>query len=201
MIPAHRTSPTAELRTAASARAARQRRAFTLVEVIATIVVLAVISGTASRILFQAFTALNDASTRGDMHDQLASAMERITNELHTIAIKSGSSPATPDITACTATSITFNNTITARTIALSGTNLLISGSAKANAAIATNVSAFTIQTYDGANAALPASPSAAQIDTIRRIQITLTASSNGLTETLRTKVYVRCMALGSGST
>jgi hypothetical protein len=62
----------------------------------------------------------------------------------------------------------------------------------------------FTIQTYDDANAALPASPSAAQIDSIRRIQITITASvtntSATISETLRTKVFVRCMGLGSGS-
>jgi prepilin-type N-terminal cleavage/methylation domain-containing protein len=173
---------------------------FTLVEVIATIVVMSVISGIASRILFQSFGALNDMSTRGDIHDQLASAMERITSELHTIAIKSGSSPATPDITACTASSITFNNASTARTISLSGSTLQISGSAKANSIIATNISTFTVQTYDSSNAALPASPSAAQIATIRRIQITITGANNGVTDTLRTKIYVRCMSLGSGS-
>ena len=186
---------------ASAYRRARPRRAFTLIEVITTMVIIALISGAASRILFQAFAALNDASTRCDMHDQLASAMERITSELHTIAIKPASSPASPDITACTATSLSFNNPTAARTIALSGSTLLISGSAKANSIIASNVSAFTVQTYDGNNAALPASPSAAQIATIRRVQITITAASSGITETVRTKVYVRCMALGSGST
>ncbi len=181
-------------------RGGGSRRAFTLVEVITTLVVMSLISGAASRILFQAFSALNDASTRCDMHDQVGSAMERVTSELHTIAIKAASSPATPDITACTATSISFNNTTTTRTISLTGSTLLVSGSAKSNSIIATNVSAFTIQTYDGSNTALAASPSAAQIATIRRIQITITATTNGVSDTLRTKVYVRCMSLGSGS-
>lgn len=192
------TTPT---RSDGSAARRRVRRAFTLVEVITTMVVVTLISGAASRILFQAFAALNDASTRGELHNQLASAMERITSELHTIAIKPASSPATPDITACVAGSVSFNNPTTARTIALSGSTLQVSGVARANSIIATGVTAFTIQTYDGSNVALPASPSAAQIATIRRVQITITASSAGVTETLRTKVYVRCMALGSGST
>jgi prepilin-type N-terminal cleavage/methylation domain-containing protein len=184
-----------------SAAAPRPRRAFTLVEVICTIVVISLVAGATSRILFQAFGALNDSSTRSDLHDQLASAMERITSELHTISIKPSSSPATPDITACTAASIAFNNPTAARTIGITGSTILVSGSAKASSIIATGVSAFIIQGYDESDAALPASPSVAQIATIRRIQITITATSNGVTETLRTKVYVRCMALGSGST
>lgn len=174
--------------------------AFTLVEVIATIVVMSIIAGVASRVLFQAFAGLNDASTRATLSTQLATAMERVTGELHSIAIKPASSPATPDITACTATSLTFNTPAAARTISLSGTNLLFSGSAKASAIIATNISSLTIQTYDGANTAISASPTAAEIATIRRIQVTLVATSGGMTETLRTTVYIRCMALGSGA-
>ena len=195
---------THEHRNISSARVTRVRRVgrgFTLVEVITTIVVLALIVGAASRVLFQAFGALNDASVRADLSNQLGSAMERIATELQTVGVKAASSPATPDITACTAASITFNNgSSQARTIDLSGTNLRVSGSAKSNAVIASNVTTFTIQTYDKSNAALPASPSAAQIDTIRRIQITITATQNGVTETLRTKLFLRCMALGSSS-
>ena len=191
--------------TPRSARARPRARtfagAFTLIEVITAMVVMSIIAGLASRVLFQAFGALNDAAVRSTLSGQLAATMERITNELHSIAIKSGSSPATPDITACTATSLSFNTPSASRTVSISGTNLLFSGSAKANAIIATNISSLTIQTYDGTNTAIAASPTAAQIATIRRIQVTLVATSNGMTETLRTTVYVRCMALGSGAT
>lgn len=194
MTRAARTSP-------AHARLTPRRvRAFTLIEVITAIVIMSIIAGVASRILFQAFGALNDASSRATLSAQLAAAMERVTSELHSVAIVAASSPATPDITACTATSISFNTPAAARTLTLSGSNLLLSGSAKANSIIASNISSITIQTYDGANAAIPASPSAAQIATIRRVQITLVATSGGFTETLRTTVFVRCMALGSGS-
>lgn len=181
------------------------RPAFTLVEAITTLVVIALIGGAASRILFQAFQALDHASTRTDLANQVASAMERITGELRTMQIESGSNPPVPNITACTASSITFKNTSAAtRTITLSGSNVVITGSAAATQTIASGVTAFTIQTYDSSNTALPASPSAAQIDTIRRVQITITASVTNtggtISETLRTKVYLRCMGLGSGS-
>lgn len=175
-------------------------RGFTLVEVITTLVIMSIIAGIASRILFQAFGALNSSSTRIDIHNQLASAMERICTELHTVGITPSSSPATPYITACTASSITFSNGTSSRTIALSGSNLQVTGDAKSNSIVATNMTALTIQTYDGSNAALPASPSAGQIATIRRIQITITATNGGLTETLRSKMYIRSMSLGSGS-
>ena len=180
---------------------ARRARAFTLVEVITTIVLMSIIGGVASRILFQAFGALDSAATRTDMHNQLASAMERVCSELHTVAITPLSSPATPHITACTASSLTFSNGSASRTIALSGSTLLITGDAAANSVIATDISALTFQTYNDSNAALPAAPSAAQIATSRRLQITITATRNGMTETLRTKVYFRSMSLGSGST
>jgi prepilin-type N-terminal cleavage/methylation domain-containing protein len=179
----------------------RPRRAFTLVEAITTLVVLAIVAGAASRIIYQTFGALNDASTRTDMQNQLAAAMERISIELRTIQIKSGSNPATPDITACTAPSISFNNTAgAARTVALSGSNLQITGNAASTQTIASGITSFTIQTYDTSNAALPASPTAGQIATIRRIQVTITATSGSMTETLRSKFFVRCMALGSGA-
>jgi type II secretory pathway pseudopilin PulG len=183
----------------------RRRPAFTLIEAITTLVIIALIGTAASRILFQAFQALDNASTRTDLANTVASAMERVAGEIRTMEIKSGSSPATPDITACTASSITFKNTSAAtRTISLSGSTIVITGSAATTQSIASGVTAFTIQTYDSSNTALPASPSAAQIDTIRRIQITITASvtntSGTISETLRTKVYLRCMGLGSGS-
>lgn len=183
----------------------RTSRAFTLIEAITTLVILALIGAAASRILFQSFQALDHASSRADLHNQLAAAMERITGELRTMQVESASSPPVPDITACTASSISFRNTSNAtRTISLSGSTLQITGSAASTQSIATGVTAFTIQTYTEANSALPASPSAGQIDTIRRIQITITAQATNtggtITETLRTKVYTRCMGLGSGS-
>jgi len=48
------------------ARARAGRAGFTLFEVITTIVVFALISGVTSRIVFQSFTALNNANTRVD---------------------------------------------------------------------------------------------------------------------------------------
>jgi type II secretory pathway pseudopilin PulG len=192
-------------RATTNPKSAIRNRAFTLIEAITTLVVIALIGGAASRIIFQAFQALDHATTRADLSSQLASGMERLIGEIRTMQIESGSNPPVPDIISCSASSFSFRNTSAAtRTISLSGSNLVISGSAASTQTIATGVTAFTVQTYDESNAALPASPSAAQIDTIRRIQFTITASSTNtggtITETLRTKVFVRCMGLGSGS-
>ena len=176
------------------------RRAFTLVEVISTLTVMAIIGGIASRIAFQSFAAMNDASIRFGLHDQLAAAMERIAIELRTISVQPGSNPVAPDINGATTNSLSFNAGSSPRTLAQDGSVLRLTGQAGVDTPLATSISSFVVQCYNGANAPLPSAPSPGQLAAVRRIQITLVASSGGVSETLRTKVFIRSMAAGSGA-
>lgn len=62
-----------------------RRRGFTLVEAIATIVILAVVMGVASRLVHAGADAYTAGSVRAEMHAQLSSAMDRITSELREV--------------------------------------------------------------------------------------------------------------------
>lgn len=159
----------------------------------------AIVGVIASRIVFQAYAAHDAAVLRAELAGDLNNAMDRITTELRTMGQKAGTTPAAPDISALTASSITFGAGGSTRTITLTGSNLQLTAET-GTAVLAGNVTAFTLQAYDTSNAALPASPTAAQLLTARRVQITLTATKNSVTETLRTKVFLRCVASGSGA-
>ena len=175
------------------------RAAFTLVETVSTIVILSVLSVTASGLIFAAWGAHDAVVTRASVSDQLNAAMERTAGELRNIDLQTTTATG-PAISAMTASSITFTVNSSSRTISLSGTDLLLSGAAATSMVLASNVTAFSLQAYDKDNVALSTTPSAAVITTIRRIQITMTSTSGTATETLRTKVFVRSMASGSGA-
>ena len=196
-----RTPPNPALSSRFTAPHCAHRRAFTLVDIIATIVVISLIATVTSSALLNALKGYSNWSTRSDLQSQLASTMDRIVVELRNVAAASGVTPVQPDISSISPTSITFNADTSTRTITLSGTNLTLLGATGATANLATNISSLTIQAYDKDNNALATTLSGeAACAGIRRIQITMTATNNGTSQTLRTKVFLPCMALGSGA-
>jgi len=60
------------------------------------------------------------------------------------------------------------------------------------------DVTAFTVQTYNESNTALSATLSGAACDPIRRIMVTITTQRAGVTQTLRTKLFVRSTMEGA---
>lgn len=175
-------------------------RAFTLVEAITTIVIIAIVSTISATLVRGGMNVYDNAATRAELSERLSIAMDRITTELRTMDQTGSSGSNQPNISALTTNSITFTAGGAARTISLSGTNLLLSGALASNAVLAPDVSSFALLGFDKTNTALPTSPSAPQIATLRRIQITITATRNGVSETLRTKVFIRELASGSGA-
>jgi hypothetical protein len=67
------------------------------------------------------------------------------------------------------------------------------------SAVLQTDVTAFAVQTYDESNATLAASLSGSGCDPIRRVQLTLTAQRHGVTQSLRTKLFIRETMVGAG--
>jgi prepilin-type N-terminal cleavage/methylation domain-containing protein len=176
-------------------------RAFSLVETIATMVILAVVLAVTSRLFLSATLGYTSAATRAELNAELSSAMDRIVQELRSIGVRSGSSPTAAEITSITASSITWvgADAIT-RQLSLSGTNLLYSESGAPGNVLASSVTSFLISAYDQSNTALAATLSGASTDSVFRLQITLSSTRQGITETFRTRVFPRALLVAGGT-
>lgn len=174
------------------------RRGFTLIEALCTMTIMSILAVVSFRILFGAADQYTAAAARAELSNELSATMERITGELRQIPAKAASSPAVPNITTITPTSIVWTTPSgVLRTLTLTGTQLLSTETATTSV-LMNNVSGFAVQTYTGIGGALATSLSGSGCDTIRRIEITLTGTRSGVTETLRTRVFLR--ALGAGA-
>lgn len=175
-------------------RRTRARFGFTLVESIATMTILAAMGSVASFIIYNTMDGYTDASVSAELHSELSVTMDRIIRELRGIPQDTSVSTAAPEISSLTASSITWN---TDYTLATSGSNLMYTADGGTARILLADVSGFAIATYDESNAALAASLSGASCDPIRRIQITITMQRSGVTESLRSKMYVRSTMIG----
>lgn len=175
----------------------RQRAAgFTLVEAIATMTIVATIMAVVSRVVLVSVDAYAAATTRAELSSGLSTALERMCAELRQIPLVSGGSSA-PDIASVSATSITWSAN---STLALSGSNLTLALAGGSACTLLTNVSAFNLQCYDESNVALASSLSGNACAAIRRVQITVSVQRGGITETLRTRVFLRSQIAGSST-
>jgi prepilin-type N-terminal cleavage/methylation domain-containing protein len=177
-------------------RATRTAAGFTLVELVSAMIVFAVISVLASRIILTAADQYISAASRAELSNELSAALERITAEVRDIR---PSSPTTPDVTSLTASSLSWNDATGARSIALQNGTIVYTDATGSSTLVA-DATSFTLQGYDGENAALPVSPSAADIQRLRRIELTIACTRSGVTETLRTKVFLRCFTAGAST-
>lgn len=171
------------------------RRGFTLVEAIATMSVLIALASVSSTLIYSFVTSYRDASVKGQLHMEASTAFDRITRALWSISRDSSASVNAPQISSVTSNSISFNGNWT---LALSGTQLMLTESGGTARPIMNSVSAFSIAVYNESNAAitLPVSGSATQA--IRRIQIQVTNSRETVSETLRTRVFLRATMAGT---
>ncbi|MDX2147124.1 MAG: prepilin-type N-terminal cleavage/methylation domain-containing protein [Planctomycetota bacterium] len=175
-------------------------RGFTLVEVLCALAIVATISVVSFRLILEASDQYTDTVVRAEASSRMGSALERVATQLREIPVRSGSSPVAPNITAMTETSLSYVDANgTTQSLGLSGTTLTWNDGAGAKELLR-DVTALSLRAYDESNAILPASPSAAQRDLVRRIQITMTTTRQGVVETLRTRVFLRALAAGSGS-
>jgi prepilin-type N-terminal cleavage/methylation domain-containing protein len=171
------------------------RRGFTLIETIAAMVVVAVIGSLASGILYTAIGSYRDATTRAQIHNNCSAAFDRLTKLLWSIPRDTSASVVAPLISNVTATSITWD---TDWTLSLSGTQLMLTENGGTARAVLDNVTAFTVSCFDQSNAALAASLSGSATQAIRRIQIQVTVTRQGISESLRTRAYIRSLMTGA---
>ena len=177
------------------------RRGFTLIEAVAAITILGILGSITSQLVYRASQSYCEAATRAQLHAELSTAIDRIDKELRQISIKSPYATVAPNIDTITASSIAWQDSGGAgqRSFSFSGGSVgLYEQSTGLTATLATSVTSFVVQGYDEANAAMAASLSGAACDGVRRLSVTVTATRSGITESLRTKVYLRCAMDGA---
>ena len=184
-------------RACTNSRGPRRRFGFTLIEVVATIVILAAIGTVASNILLTASDGYLDAAGTAQLHNELSIATDRLAREFRQIDLDNDADDIAPDIDEVTASSMTWH---TDSSVALNGTTLQFVEAGGAAATLLTDVTAFSITTHDEDNDPLAATLSGDQCDAIRRIEITVTQTRFGVSETLRARVFLRSTMSGGGT-
>ena len=170
---------------------------FTMIELISTITVLAVVGSVASGVIFNAADAYLDASTMSQLHTELSIGLDRVVHELRGIPIDAAAVGLAPDVDNITPTSITWS---TNNSLALSGSDVTLTIAGGPSAVLLSDVISFNVQSYDEDNTALAGTLSGVTCDPIRRVTVTVATTRYGITESLRSKVFIRSTMSGAGS-
>lgn len=182
----------------ASHRDPIRRTAFTLIETIASIVVIGILGSVTGFIIINHTEAYADAATQAQLHVEGSVTLDRLVREFRSVEQDPASTSLAPYITLATTTAMDWNN---ANELSLSGTNLVLSiDSGVNNDILGTDVSALALDYFDEDNNSLLTGTSVASGDLpdIRRISVTITLTRSGVSETLRARVFLRAMMTGA---
>lgn len=172
------------------------QRGFTLVEAVATMVIIATLGSIAAVVVAQASEAYTSAATMAQLQSELSAGLDRVERAVRGIRRKAGADA--PDITGCTASSISWDAAGGPGSLSVAGGELLLAENGGAGAAILSGVSWFAVECFDGAGVALPADLSGPACEPIRRVVVTVTVERAGVTTTLRSGVFLRSTMAGA---
>lgn len=186
-------------------RRCRVRSGFTLIESIATIVMLAILGSIASFLVVDAVDGYVSASGSAQLHAEASLAMDRMMRELRKIELDPALDPTVaPHIDAVTANSINWwEEGVGAHSLswsATAGDPLMLAIDGAAAIILIDDITGFTVSTFDAANLALPAVPTEPERETIRRIAVAVTIQRSGITQSVQTKVFIRSTMSGGGT-
>jgi prepilin-type N-terminal cleavage/methylation domain-containing protein len=179
----------------------RRRRAFTLIESMATVAVLATLGSIASFLVLDAVDGYSETATSALLHAELSIALDRATRELRKIEPDAGAAGVAPNVTNVNAADNDIQWTDSdsdAYSLYQSGSSLMLEVDGGGPAVLLDDLAAFTVLTYDEDNGPLAAPLTGAACDDIRRIALNVTVQRNGVTESLRTRVFIRSMMSGA---
>ncbi|MGD9691543.1 MAG: type II secretion system protein J [Phycisphaerales bacterium] len=174
-------------------RRSHSTRAFTLVELIATLTVISVGSAVAASVISTAARSYSDSAQSASLHTQASSALERITRELKACPTDDASPTPAPLITSVQRSSIDWG---AGYRLALVSRTLNLTTPTQSAQPIAENVASFTIRAFDHLNNPLPANLNSVGARDVRRIEITITLASGAASETLRARVAPRSLTI-----
>jgi prepilin-type N-terminal cleavage/methylation domain-containing protein len=179
----------------------RCRRAFTLIESMATVAVLATLGSIASFLILDAVDGYSVADTSAQLHAELSIAMDRALREIRKIEPDDGAGVVAPNITDINAAGNNIQWTDSdsdAYSLYQSGSDLMLEVDGGGAALLLSDVTAFSVQTYDEDDGVLANPLTGAACDDIRRVVLDLTVQRNAVTESLRTKIFIRSMMSGA---
>jgi prepilin-type N-terminal cleavage/methylation domain-containing protein len=174
-----------------------RRRGFTLIELIAAITIIAVLATLGSGLIWQGVVACRGASCAPQLHSESAAAMDRLVRELRCIELRSGVATPAPNITSITATSMIWTAG-GADAISLSGTDLMLTEDGGTPRILLRNVQSLQIGATNQSGVALSLPLNGTSCDSVRCISIRLTVSREGVSDTLRTRVFIRSLVTGA---
>lgn len=177
-------------------RSSRPRCGFTLIELVSTIVVLGALGTVASGIILTATDGYIAAATRAQLHTELSLALDRGVRELRNIQLDTEAGELAPDIDAVEPTSLTWH---TDCRLAVSGDALQLTIDGGEPGTLLTDVQSLEIRTYDENNDLLGETLTGAACDPIRRVGLEVAIARSGVSESLRTKVFLRSTMAGAG--
>ena len=174
----------------------RRRGGFTLVELIVAMSTGVIIAGVAGSLLWNASRQRSEVSSRAELYDIAATAMDQISRYLREITQDECPGNPTPcllghaQISTATAGEIRFDS----YGFRLNGTALeMTNDGATTWRTMATDVSEFTLAYFDRTGNSLAGFPlSETDRESVRRIQITLELTRWSQIAKLRTGVYLR---------
>ncbi|MHC4415053.1 MAG: prepilin-type N-terminal cleavage/methylation domain-containing protein [Planctomycetota bacterium] len=176
------------------------RRAFTLIESMATVVVLAVLASITSFLIVNSVDGYTEAATTAQLHAEASIALDRAMREIRKIELKD--TGVAPNITSINAAgdSIQWTDVDTdSYALSLVGTNLELTVKNVGPAVLLSDVTAFSVQAYNESNAVMVNPLSGGGCDNIRRIALDVTLARSGVSQSLRTKVFIRSTMSGAG--
>src|SRR5262249_7643348 len=148
-----------------------------------------------SMVIYTAIAGYRDAAMRAQLHSEVSGAFDRLTRALWSMGRNTAAAGVAANLSSATATSLAWDNNWS---LTLSGTQLMLVEHGGASTSILNNAPSFAVQCYDESNAALPATLSGWAPEAVRRIQLTATVNRDGQTDTLRTRVFIRCCMSGA---
>lgn len=172
------------------------RGGFTLVEAIASMVILAVIGSLMSALIVRAGDSYARTAVAGRLQSQLGAAMTRVHHELISIPRRAGGGTPAPDITSIAPAAITFRGNWS---LSLVNGELMLSEAGATAQPLLRDVTAFQVRALDALGVQLSENLSGSAVDAVRRIQVTITVAANGQSETLRTRAFIRALQVSSG--
>lgn len=174
------------------------RRAFTLVELISTMVVVSVMGGVATSIIIHNADAYLQAGTTSQLHHELSVALDRLVRECRRIERDKAASDIAPLIDSVSSDSMAWRDRDgnPFRVERVDGEILLAVDGGAAHVLL-DDVTAFSIRTFDEVNTMLETDLVAGACDPVRRVELSITLSRHGVSETLGTKVFIRSTMAG----
>ena len=163
-------------------------RGFTLIELIATMTILATLSIVSGTIVNSAVESYSQGSELVDLHNAASLAMERLVRDIRSLPPNVNNQP---DISSFAPSAMTWDNG--SHSIAVTNGQLVYTRDGVSRVLL-DNVSSISLKAYGQDNVQLSSTLSGSACEAIRRIEMTISVAQGSVSNTIRTRIFLRCM-------